>query len=302
MITLEEIIILKNNLEKDIISTDIAKELYFSNLDMDKKSWHTKEWKERRKQVIKDKCEKCGGNEILTLLNLSRPEKYDKYYLYAYNYFKDIFSNKNDTNYENLITRNDIINYINITPRETFSMCPKCSGGYKLVKSRNKLVCNRCKYEFDEPINKILPEYIDDLYSDFDPSIIDKPGNAPGNRKVKHIMLYSYIRTKLARNKFYEIFKEKYQNKIDKKAMIDYLNANIDYLSLENTKTLCKKCSFSEKINGRDLCPVCKKNYKKLQYDTCVDCIPDEEKRNKIIENLNFYKEMHNMHKEMEID
>jgi hypothetical protein len=303
MITLEEIIVLKQNLEKDLITTDKAKEIYFSNLDIDKKAWHTKEWKERRKYVIKDKCEKCGGTEILTLLNLSKPEKYDKYYLYSYNYFKDIFDTKNNINFEDLITKNDIINYINITPRETFSMCPKCSGGYKLVKSRKKLVCNRCKYEFDEPMNKLLPEYIDDLFCDFDLSTIEgKPGNAPGNRKIKHIMFYSYVRIKLAKYKYYEIFKEKYQSKIDKKAMIDYLNANIEYLSLENTKTLCKKCSFSEKINGRDLCPVCQKKYKKLEYDTCVECIPDVDKRNRIIENLNFYKEMRNMHVELGID
>jgi hypothetical protein len=296
MMTLEEIIELKQKLERDSISTDKAKEYFFNNMEMNKKSWHTKDWKERRKQVIKDKCEQCGGSEILTLQNLSKPEKFNKYYLNAYMHFHSIFDSENTMNFEDLISKNDILNYIDATPREIFSMCPKCCGNYYSVKRIPHFVCSRCKYEFDEPMRKLLPEYIDDLYNNFDLSTIDKPANAPGNRKVRHIMLYSYIRKKLANNKFKENFKEKYQCKIDKKTMIDYLNANIEYLSLENTKTLCKKCSFSKKIIGKDLCPICNKNYKKLQYKTCVDCIPDEEQRNKIKESLAFYKEMREMH------
>jgi uncharacterized Zn ribbon protein len=181
-------------------------------------------------------------------------------------------------------------------------MCPKCNGNYYTRRREPHFVCNRCKHEFDEPISKQLPEYVDDLYSDSPVQLIGYPGNAPGNKKVKFIMFYSEIRHTINKQKFKQLLKEKYQGSIDKKATFDYLEGQIKYLSLENTKTLCKKCAFNRSINDMDLCPACNKNYKKIQYETCVDCIPDEERKNKIIENLNFYKEMHNMHVSLGIE
>jgi hypothetical protein len=300
--TYKEIIDLRQKLEKAEISAMEAKEIYFANTDMDKKSWYTQDWKDRRNLIIKDKCEQCGGTDTLTLQHLSHPKKYDQYYLDAYNYFNNIFIEETTVNLDTLTTKNDIENYINNTPREIFNMCPKCGGSYHLVKSRQKLVCNRCKYEFDEATSKLLPDYIDDIYGDCDVSQINRPKNAPGNRKVKHVMFFSEIRDKIINQKIKQMMKEKYQLKIDGKAIADYLDAQIKYLSFEDAITLCKKCAFSQDINGKDLCPVCKKNYKKIQYETCIDCMPDGERKNKIKEQLAFYKKMHDMHKNLGID
>jgi hypothetical protein len=80
---------------------------------------------------------------------------------------------------------------------------------------------------------------------------------------AKHIMLFSEIRDKIIHQKIKQMVKDKYQLKTDRKAMIDYLDARIRYLSFEDTITLCRKCAFSQDINGKNLCPVCRKNYKK---------------------------------------
>jgi ribosomal protein S27AE len=302
MLTYGQIIDLKEKVDRDEISGVNAKEIYFADVKENQRSWHTKDWKERRKLFLKDKCEQCGGTEYLTLQNQTRPERYDKYYLNSFIYYHKLFTDEYEGNYDDLTTKEDILSYIEKTPRETFSMCPRCSGSYYKRRNKPQLVCGRCKYEFDEPVSKLLPEYIDDLYSEFDITTIDKPANAPGNRRIKHIMLYSDIHYNITIQKIKQIVKEKHQSAIDKKAMMDYLIATIKYLSFEDTKTLCRKCAFNQYKNERDLCPVCKKNYKPIRYKTCVDCLPEGELKNQIKEKIESYKEIREMEKNLGID
>lgn len=300
--TYTETIELREKLIKDEISPDKAKELYFADVKENQRSWHTKDWQERRNQLIKDKCEQCGNTENLILQPSSHPEKLNKYYLDAFIHFKDIFIEEYTNNLDDLTTKEDILFYIDNTLRETFSMCPKCGGNYYSRRKEPHLVCSRCRHEFDEPLKKPLPEYIDDLYSDFDINTLDKPANAPGNRKVKHFMLYSEIYKTITYQKIKEMVKDKYQREIDKKSMIDYLDATIKYLSFEDTKTLCKKCAYNQNINEKDLCPICKKNFKPIRYKTCVDCLPDGVIKQKIKEQYEFNRMMYKMSKDLGID
>ncbi|MHA1888995.1 MAG: hypothetical protein ACTSX0_13300, partial [Promethearchaeota archaeon] len=56
-----------------------------------------------------------------------------------------------------------------------------------------------------------------------------------------------------------------------------------DYYDFErNCIVLCRKCHYATE-HGMDLCPVCKKKYKKKKYDTCFDCLPEDRKK-KIID------------------
>jgi len=299
--TYTETIELREKLYKDEITPDKAKELYFTDIKDGKRSWHTKDWQERAKDLKKDKCEQCGSTGILVLQHSFHPDKYNKYYLDAYMHYQEIFINENPSITDGLVSKEDILNYIEITPRDTYSMCPKCFGSFYKRRKEPHLVCSRCRNEFEEPISKLLPEYIDDLYNEVDLSTLERPGNAPGNRKVHHIMLYSEIKEKISKQKVKELLKSKYQFEIDKKAMLDYLDAGIKYLSFEGTKTLCKKCAFNQDLNGKDLCPVCKKNYKKVQYPTCVDCMPEGERKTQIKEYIEFCKEMRDFHKSLGI-
>lgn len=47
-----------------------------------------------------------------------------------------------------------------------------------------------------------------------------------------------------------------------------------EYESLDGTNVLCSRCHFALH-HGMDLCPICKKKYKKNHYSTCFNCLPE---------------------------
>ena len=79
MLNYTEIIDLRKKLVNGEIAISPAQELYWKDFKEGKRSWHTKDWKERRAKVIKDKCQICGSKETLTLQHLSHPKKYNEY-------------------------------------------------------------------------------------------------------------------------------------------------------------------------------------------------------------------------------
>ena len=52
MLTLKELIELKEKLAKGEITQDRSKEIYWNDYEEGKRAWHTKDWKERRNEVI----------------------------------------------------------------------------------------------------------------------------------------------------------------------------------------------------------------------------------------------------------
>jgi hypothetical protein len=79
MLTYNELIELREKLANGEIPLEHAKELFWLNYEEGKRAWHTKDWKERRTKVIKDKCQICDSKETLTLQHLSHPKKYYEY-------------------------------------------------------------------------------------------------------------------------------------------------------------------------------------------------------------------------------
>ncbi len=79
MLTYNELTDLRDKLLSGEVGLERAKEIYWGDFKEGKRSWHTKEWKERRSQFIKDKCEICDSNEILTIQHRSHPRKYSEY-------------------------------------------------------------------------------------------------------------------------------------------------------------------------------------------------------------------------------
>ena len=49
------------------------------------------------------------------------------------------------------------------------------------------------------------------------------------------------------------------------------------YMDFSDCIVLCKKCHIADH-HGRELCPMCKTHYKSKQYETCFECLPDEDK------------------------
>src|SRR5690606_9606495 len=50
--------------------------IYWEDFENVKRSWHTKDWKDRRKKLLKDKCKLCNTHEGLKIQHLSHPRKY----------------------------------------------------------------------------------------------------------------------------------------------------------------------------------------------------------------------------------
>ena len=79
MLIYSELIELRDKLINGELDLELAKAQCWNNIKEGQRSWHTKDWKVRRAEIIKDKCEICNGNEILTLQHLSHPRKYSEY-------------------------------------------------------------------------------------------------------------------------------------------------------------------------------------------------------------------------------
>jgi hypothetical protein len=98
-----------------------------------------------------------------------------------------------------------------------------------------------------------------------------------------------------------ELVKNKNIEIIEKEAFLLYLKDNIKYLSFEDTITACKKCASNFDLFNMELCPKCKEYYKAFKYPTCIQCLP-EEQRKTVLEKIEFGKEMGDMHKKLGID
>jgi hypothetical protein len=75
MLTLDELIKLRDKLINNEIGIELAKEQCWKDFKEGQKSWHTKDWKERRIKFIKEKCQICISTETLTIQHLSHPKK-----------------------------------------------------------------------------------------------------------------------------------------------------------------------------------------------------------------------------------
>ncbi len=53
-------------------------------------------------------------------------------------------------------------------------------------------------------------------------------------------------------------------------------------------------------LYNMELCPECKQHYKRLQYPTCIQCLP-EERRKAALEAIEFGKKMREMHRDLEL-
>jgi len=294
MLTYKELIELREKLSKEEITLNFAKEIYKNNYEEGKRSWHTKDWRERRKKIIKDKCEICGSMETLTIQHRSHPRKY-------YECLKEVKYKYTDYSMisDMPIDKCEFIEYtLKNYDYNPVPLCPECKSKNpnKRMRKKPQYLCTDCHLEFDEPIYKTIEELIDLFYLDEDASEShdkcflskDKWNKKQNLRQIK----YRLQREKVEIN---------FSDKIEKEAFLICLDDNIKYLSLEDTITACKKCAFNYDMNKLELCPKCKKYYKGIQYTTCIQCLP-EDKRKIALEKIEAGKARHEMHKMLGID
>ena len=122
MLTYNERIELRDKLASGEIEIEFAQEQFWKDFKEGNKSWHTKDWKERRDKLIKDKCQICDSKETLTLQHLSHPRKYSEYLTEIRRTYAKDYINTNPK-----IDKSEFSNHIlkeyDYAPT---SLCPKC--------------------------------------------------------------------------------------------------------------------------------------------------------------------------------
>jgi DNA-directed RNA polymerase subunit M/transcription elongation factor TFIIS len=102
---------------------------------MPSKPWQKKEWEERRKAILGDKCAICGSTKDLVI--------HHKYKIMPFLMRWDFIA------YEMFRKENE-----DLFP--TRDACPRCGSFaiYKRKEIKPLFRCKRCYYEFDEPIER----------------------------------------------------------------------------------------------------------------------------------------------------
>lgn len=294
MLTLKDLIELRRDLINGKISCDRAKKVYWDNYEEGKKSWHTEDWRKRREECLKSECEICGSKDTLTIQHLSHPKKYYEYEREVTTEYARLFRESNPH-----IELDEFLNYVRKNYEyKPLPLCPKCYSRYPNSRIRKKpqYLCGNCGFEFDDPLYRTVEESIALFFSGEDvPEIRGKrfvSKDKYKNELTLYKVMYWFQREKA---------KIKYKDEILKEAFVRYLDANIKYLSFEDTITACKKCAFNYDMNGIELCPKCKKYYKSVLYPTCINCLP-EDKRKKVKERIEVRKAWRLMHQDLEIE
>jgi hypothetical protein len=294
MLTLKEQIDLMDKVANDDISASLAKEVYWKGLKASSRSWQTQDWKERRKTFLKDKCEICNGNDILTIQHLSHPRSYNDY---ENEVTRKYLSELKDSN--SMIQKSKFLDHIiknyDYSP---VPLCPKCQSRKpnKRVKKELKYFCTKCHSEFNETTFLSVEKLVDIFYENKDTiEIKDKCFISKDKWKNQHSLKeisYWLFRNETKTSNF---------AKIEKEAFLLYLDANIKYLSFDDSITACKKCASNYDLKNLELCPNCKLLYKGTQYPTCIQCLP-EDKQKKALDKIAFGKQIHEIHKVLRID
>jgi hypothetical protein len=294
MLTYDELIELRDKLINNEIGIELAKEQCWKDFKEGQRSWHTKDWKERRLKFIKEKCQICSSTDTLTLQHLSHPKKYNEYFREITRTYTNHYIDSN-SEIDKSVFRNHVLNNYEYVP---IPLCPNCmnKNPSERVRKIPKYRCADCKHEFEEANYRSAIELISIFFEDKDAyEVRDKCFVSKDKWRNQHNL--SNIKYWFQRN----IAKNNDAESIEKKAFILYLNDNIKYLSFEDTITACRKCAFNYDLHNLELCPKCKECYKGIQYPTCIHCLP-EEKRKAVEEQIEFGKQWRNMEKKLGID
>ena len=227
----------------DITYEEAGKILYGSTT----KPWQTVYWKNRRKELIKDTCEQCDSTkQPMVLQHMWQPSSYKNHVREIYATFledekmKDTIPLVDDSVIESYLDQFTDI-------KET---CPSCQSRSlsKRKTMRPTYRCIRCNHEFDEP--KMVPFH-------------SKLGVAPS---------FEQVRQSIARRRLQDYIWDTYGNEIKKRAILRGIEDTKRYMSMEDTKTFCKRCAFLWDKKRKKVCDVCKDTLIPIEMHACYSC------------------------------
>src|SRR5690606_22419195 len=147
MLTYNELKELRDKLANCKIGLELAKAQYWNDFKEGQRSWQTKDWKERRSEIIKDKCEICSGKEILTIQHLSHTRKYSEWLTYITSLYTQDYIITNPK-----IDKSELKDYVlKNYDYVAIPLCPNCNSRYpnKRLRKVPQYFCTECRHEFD---------------------------------------------------------------------------------------------------------------------------------------------------------
>ena len=218
---------------------------------MAKGPWKSEEWKERREEVVGEKCVQCGSTQNLNVHHLKRRRTY-----------QDISSRVFYALYNELKEQGKLpLELIEITYKD---VCPKCSKtNIRLRKTMlPRYRCPMCKTNFDEPAKK---EY----------------------RNEKLVMSYVGKNYQKELKERIEAIRKKENEEYLKTDKVITLCRKCHYLNHQGKK-LCRVCKENyheiqyemcwncnvnnNKKRGRILCKFCERKFHDENQKACSEC------------------------------
>ena len=212
------------------------------------RAWQTKEWKQRRAELIKDHCEQCGSTDgPFTLQHFNQPPS-------IYDLVGGIVNRDRWEDWQAHYEANPE-DPTPITRRR--AACPRC-GGISILERKTKTPryrCNTqvkgtCHFEFDDPVEV---DWID-------------------TRATASRVQTGY---KSRREAFNAQWDHEHVNEIARlytAGMIQLLDAHTKYMRMEETATFCKRCAYLWDVKRVRLCETCGVGYHPHEQEQCDEC------------------------------
>lgn len=216
-----------SDIHKQLNANEISLVTAWKRVKALQKPWNTKEWKVKRADIIKDKCEYCNSTDSLTI------HYSPAIHIQKKSITNDIYSKHRQSVISKIpqVTYNDIECFVNTEGNvPTKTLCPVCC-----VLLTEDLYCKKCKmYHTDiEEATKVVRV---------------SSGYVPWYTDIGLTKLHNKIRYELV-NVAWDAYIAINKDLID----LEIFNANyiwyIEYMKMINTKTLCKKCAYKEHSN-----------------------------------------------------
>lgn len=203
-----------------------------------RKPWTTKEWKEARKGLLGSACESCGTTTPpLVLQHTWHPTPMHKLFYAARRKHRSAWETWKES-HPLEVDRSALA--------ADLDGCPRCrSTTIRHRKRVNAWICAArsagvtCGHVFERPMRVASPTAV----------------RALERRAAQDVQ---------------DAFDESFG--IGRKVITRALEHQVRYLSLKDTKTLCKRCAFVEDRTRMVLCNVCKEKYHSKKYDRCSSC------------------------------